>query len=742
MTKPPAYVAALLALTLPAAAQAGGEIAVTAGEHGDHSRIVVSAGAGPISVTRADMTVGLHFSPREAAFNLSDINERRKARRVVGANAMTTPAGPVVRLQLGCDCRLDQQRLPDGRFVIDIYDKAPPAAGETAPQAVAAKKEPPKPAASITEKDDLSIEQARSRMIELLQQAADDGLITIKDGAPQLTGPTPLTPVAASHKEAAPALSPAKADIIATEPPRPAVGAVHSCLPDAAFAIDGATVDADPLGAITALQAGLAEAPAGGEGAAADALADGYLAIGFGEEALASLEEYGQSNSLRADMARIVAERPVSDAGIIVAADGCRGAHALWQAAAADSARAAAAAKRSGDAVSALPKRLRAALAARIARKMIDAGDWTEARRFYAAASAAAPAPTPDLQFISAKLLEHDGAGAEAEQLMQEVAATGADASKDALLALADRYAETGAAPPDGFVEDIGALAKTEQGTARGDAAALREARMWADEGNIEASIMLLKNAARADPAAASAAGEIARSILLKAFFSAEESQNAKALDAYLQNKTFVDAGAGNDFSSAAARAATALGVPNAAVRILPARAGAAGAMQRAEALLAADDPARALEAAAPYAEDPAFAALIVEANLALEQNFAALAAASSLADAQQKALAMANAAWRAGDWASAMRAFEKIDPTRMTADMAKRYALAAYMTGARAMPPAAEAALRAADAETLAGLQALFGETGGGSIIDRGKAAVTGADEELNMIEEVLSDG
>ncbi len=44
MTRASAYIAALLALTLPAVALAGGEIAVTAGEHGDHSRIVVYYG--------------------------------------------------------------------------------------------------------------------------------------------------------------------------------------------------------------------------------------------------------------------------------------------------------------------------------------------------------------------------------------------------------------------------------------------------------------------------------------------------------------------------------------------------------------------------------------------------------------------------------------------------------------------------------------------------------------------------
>lgn len=731
------HLVALAALVLPAAAEAAGEIVISAGEHGDHSRVVVAASAGPVLVTRSDRTIGLHFSPLEADFNLGDINERRKARRVMKAHAIATPAGSVVRLDLACDCRVEQQRLGDGRLVIDIYDAALAKKPETQTAAPAKK-----PAASgkITEADALSVEEARNRMIELLQKAADDGLVTVKDGAPELTKPTPLVPVGAAETNAPTSPANSRAGNARTAP----APAMYSCLPDAAFAFDGSALDSDPLGAITALQAGLADAAPGQEHKAVEALAEGYLAIAFGDEALAALEEYGEANSLRADMARIVAERSLSPASIILAASDCRGAHALWQAAAAEPARAAVAAKRSGDAVAALPKRLRAALATRIAKKMIEAEDWAETRRFYAVASSAVSAATPDLQFIAAKLLEQDGAESEADRLMKEVASTNSEASKDALLALAERYTESGETPPDGFAEDIGALAKTEQGAARGGEAALREAMLWANEGNIEAGVMLLKNAARVDPDAAPLASAKARSLLLQAFASKDEARMISALDSYLQNKDFVDLGAsGDDVPAAATRAAIALGAPNAALGLLASQdRDAAHAMLRAKALLAANDPERALQAAAPYAEDPAFAALIVDANLALERNYAALAAASAFADPQQKAAAMANAAWRAGDWASAARAYQKIDPAKMSVEEAKRYALAAYMAGEKSMPQAAEAVLNQQSSPDLAGLKSLFDVAADGTILDRSKAAIAGADAEIDMIEEMLSDG
>lgn len=724
----PAIAAALIALTLPAAAAAG-EIALRAGEHEGYSRVVV-ADAAAVSVTRADGSIGLHFPAGAAGFDLSDINQRRKARRVSRATATLTAAGALVRLDLSCDCRVEQQRLPDGRLVIDIHGAPPPRAA--AVQTAAPRETPnPPPARSQSPESSVSVEEARARMIELLQRAADDGLVTIREDSPELSRPTQLTPVAAPT----PALSSAAAAAPARDAPRQA----RACLPDAAFALDGSGLDADPLGTIAALQARLAQAPAGGEHAAIEALAEGYLAIAFGDEALSTLAEYGEGASLRAEMARVVAERPLDNAGLILGADDCRGAHALWQAAAAEGARSAAAAARAGDAALATPPRLRAVIAARIARRMIDAGDMVEARRYRDFAAAASPRGGPDLEYVAARLSEADGGDAEKE--LRTLAAGNTDASKDALLALAERYAQSGDAP-QGFVEDIGALAKIEAGSARGGAAALREAAIWAEEGNIEASVMLLRNAARNDPALAPAAAARARDILALAFERPQDAKTVAALDAYLHNRGFIDQG-GVSVAPAAAAAAMSMGLPNVAARLLPASQGdAPAALLRARALIAAGDAERALETAAPYADDPAFAALVVEANFALGRDFAALAAAAALGEGGDKAGAMADAAWRAGDYASAARAWRKVEPTQMSAETARRYALAAYMAGAATMPPAADAVLREAGAADLAGLNALFAAAHEASLLDRGKAAVSAAAQELNMMREILGDG
>jgi hypothetical protein len=390
-----------------------------------------------------------------------------------------------------------------------------------------------------------------------------------------------------------------------------------------------------------------------------------------------------------------------------------------------------------------LPRRLRALIATRIARKMILAGDWEESRRYYAIAGAASDLPTSDLQFIAAKLLEQEGRTEDADRMLKDLAAGNTEASKDALLALASRYA-AGDTPHEGFIDDIGALAKTDKGSLAGADAAFREAMAWAATGNIEASVLLLRNATDSDLGRAGAASAKARQLLADALSSPTATMRSAALAAYIEHKDFVDAGAEPAFRRVVAQTATALGVPNVAMRVMqPSNASGdskdAGVLARAA--LAAGDGDAALAAAAPYAGDPSFAPLIVEANLKLRRNTAALAAASALSNPGERASMAALASWRAGDWASATRAFQKIDPQTMSEESAKHFALAAYMAGEKYMPPAAEAVLKNNNAAYL-GLRALFAAPPAGPIIDRGKALVDGAGEEINLIEEILGHG
>ena len=125
-----------------------------------------------------------------------------------------------------------------------------------------------------------------------------------------------------------------------------------------------------------------------------------------------------------------------------------------------------------------------------------------------------------------------------------------------------------------------------------------------------------------------------------------------------------------------------------------------------------------------------------------LDHDSAALAAATAISEPREKARLVARAAWHAGDWASALRGFHQIDPAVMTAREAAQYALAAYMTGAKDMPPAAEAVLTKTNSDALESLNALFAAPPQGRIIDRGKAAVKNAVEEIDKIKEATLSG
>ncbi|MCA8895319.1 MAG: hypothetical protein KDA48_08685, partial [Amphiplicatus sp.] len=317
-------------------------------------------------------------------------------------------------------------------------------------------------------------------------------------------------------------------------------------------------------------------------------------------------------------------------------------------------------------------------------------------------------------------------------------------AAKEALLSLANRYA-AGEEAHEGFLDDLGALAMTERGTAEGGEAAVHEAKIWADAGNIEAGVFLLRSAVESDGADPIEAARNAQRMLGASFGANDNAERLAALRTYLDNRDFVEQGTAIPaLRAAAAKAAYDVGVPNLAVSLMTEDDGIdiTRTLLRARAALAANAPQQALALAAPYADDPDFAAVIVSANLALNQNYAALAAASALKDGPVKASRMADAAWRAGDWASAVRAFQKIDPASMSAEDALHYALSAYMAHAEDAPLAAKAVLRRDESPYAAGVESLFSKDPGGALLDRGKALVESTDEDINMAREALNHG
>lgn len=732
-------IAFVFAATLAGAAHAE-PLKIAAGEHGDYSRIVVPAGARDVLVDAPSRLIEIHL-PAGGSVDLSDITGKHKARRVLDAKANEAGDGVVVRVSLACDCSVNSVTLPSGRTVIDIADGG--AAGKEAGTAA--------PAGETGGGDEgrgdnaLSVEEARNRMRDLLQRAADQGFVTMRGGAepaPEKASPAPAR--TEEKQKAATDARPAAATPRAA-PPAPKV--VAACQPDEAFAIEGGRFDSDPLGAIAEFRTLMEEAPEDERRAATDEFARGYLAVGFGEEALALLTDSGGERSLLADMARIVAELPLADDSALINAEGCTGAHALWQAAAAAAPEPAAQmARHSGEAIKALPKRLRTLLAVRIAKKLIEAGAWRTAERFRDVVAAYPEYAEADLKYIEARLLEHDGEGEEAEAMLRDVASGENQASQDALIALAERYVAAGETPDENFVEDLGALATRAKGSAKGGAAALHEAMIWTASGNVEAGVFLMQSAAESDPSLADTASLEAARAVSTAFESDDGAQRLSALRALLAYRTLIErAGPAAAMRVKAAETAVEVGLPNLALQLLDGVSDSnarSTALLKANAALQAGAGETALASAAPYADEPAFAEIVVSANLQLERHYAALAAASALSDKERKAEAMALAAWRAGDHTSAVRAYRAVSPNNLTAEDAAHFALSAYMAGDKEIPPAAEAVLQRDGASTLAGLKSLFAAPADGTIAERGRALAGSAGDEIELVREILGHG
>lgn len=749
-----------LAFSTVLCAQPSSGTVVSAGEHDGYSRLVFSQAGGEIAVSQSGRTVRLNNFEPGAIFDFQNINARRKAHRVLNAKAVSGG----VELQLTCDCSVRTSRLSNGRFVVDIVDggsSKPPsktaAAKPTASSSAASSKD-------LLSKDDLiSVEEAHSQMVELLKQAAREGLITIRDdepgnrnqnenqngsqktaaAAPSASEPTVLTPPAvedAAPQETQPETM-AEAAPGVVEPMTVADDAKSLCRADARFAINAEGFDDEPLMRIAELQSALGDNEDGRD--AMRALVEGFISIGFGEEAIALLVDYDEGQSLHADMARVIAERPVRANGALMGAQGCRSAHALWQAAASEPQEAVTLYQQTDGAINALPLMLKRLIATRLAAKMIDAEAWENAETLFAIASEGLENLSPELEYIRARLDKQHGEKDRSRDTLLNLAARNSTASDDALLALADSYAEGGVTPHEGFTEDIGALARL-QGSSR---AAIAEAQSWAGLGNVEAALMMLQSISQKTPDDRAAAGGMAKNIINNALGSEDRILKISGLDGYVVHRDWL----GEDAPSQslrlnAARAAIDFALPNLAYTLLdeaPAPVSKAVSLQKAAAALSAGYTDEAVAIAAPYAEDDAFAEIIVNANIAKGQHSAALAAASGLADPARKAGLTARAAWLARSWQSAVRGYQGLDPNQLTGRTALNYALSAYMSGQNAIPAAADAALSTQNEAVAAGLRALFNAPASqNSALQRSRSAVENTAREIRFFEEVLSDG
>ncbi len=735
-------------IALPAYA-ADRVLRVNAGEHSDFSRIVIPSNAENVTIEQSGRMVRIKNLDASAILDLQEINDQRKAFRILSAKQTRGVKSTWLELTINCDCTVRTSRLDNQKFIVDVLDTDQKILqahaknqAKDAPRKFTAKEVEP------TIEDRMSVEQARNRMVALLKQAADDGLITITDtepDSPDIGEPTVLTPLNArvdnnAGKPKNAESSNRKADFkVAEQQPLE-----HRCIADAALHIEGKAFDEDPLVEIADLQAMLADATGPEEKEILHKLAAGYMSIGFGEEALALLKDYGEGKSFRADIARAIAERPFEDDSRFMHAENCDGAHALWQAVASEPTKAVEAFRRSNDSVKRLPLRLKRLIATRLAMKMVEAAAWQESEDLFHIASAEAETLSPELQYIQARLTEHKGDADASRDALLEIASENSSASDDALLALADSYAEHGDAPYDGFKEDVGALAKT-VGSSR---AAFSEAVAWADIGNIEAAIMLLGNEASKSLDLREQARVSAVPILKKAFFGSDRLSKISALEAVVEHKDWLNINnADIVLRRQIAETAFEFGLPNLAFQLLeedPEQPGREYVLAKASAALAAGQTDDAIIISAPHTADHAFGEILVRANIEKHEYHTALASAASLSDETTRAAMTARTGWLARAWQSATLGFKNISPSSMDENSATQYALSAYMNGESALPAAADAVLSQNSSVIRDGLQSLFSadKNATASTLERSRNVVEGVTQEILAYRELLKDG
>lgn len=732
---------------------------ISAGEHGRYSRIAIAGLNQNVSASQDGKILRIRGLSKTAIFNLDDINKYKKAHRVTAARVVPTNDENYLELELTCKCQFKTKTSQNGKLILDISDISQGKADYISRSPEIGSKSKEKTDANVVfakqnDDDRLTVEQAQDRMIALLKQAADEGLISMTGAsAPTETETRSETEPGIGDREK----SNLGAEQIRSNPRK--IGADHqhtppdrvtsphiddrkfSCINDDKLTIDGSKFENDPLYEIARLQTELAEAGRGVSKKFVEQIAVGFLSVGFGDEALALLTAHNLNDLPITSIAHIVSERPLEATGRFLGARNCTGAHALWQALADTPEHALDHANRANGALHSLPSRLKSLVTKRLAIKMADAKAWSKAEEYVLLAKEILPEDDPEIALVEAKLLAHHGDKTGARNALRQIAADGTAASPAALLTLADGYIEDEARTHDGFIEDIGGLAKI-YGELR---PSLIEAVAWADNKNFDAAMLILRNESGKSTDHKTEAIKTADRILTKGFSHPDDDVTIDALSAMLENRDWL----GDDFwpiekRNEVAQTITRLGLPNLALRLAGESTSATPEeiLHLTEIALDAGEPETAIKIASPYSDRTEFAQIIVHSNIALKRYFAALATANNIRDAKTKYTLSADAAWAGRDWESASRAFKELSPNKMTLQHAINFALASYAGGEETLPPGAEAII-AMDAPDLAdGIRSIFQDRGAGSPAERTGTLVDLTNKEIGFFEGILDDG
>ena len=553
---------------------------VNGGEHAKYSRVVVDAPGVGYDLTYGHRRVRIALADPALQLDINRFKDKRPAHRVLDVRIQREKTGPVLELDMTCDCGAKVFRGRSGKVIIDIaesYPKNPTYLAASAPSASQqeTKSQRAMPANSDkkgkkpgTDEDIVAsqntVEKAREKMVAMLSQAEQQGLISFEE---QNVSNSALGTTLASRNGAANAYDKRSA--------RNMLNADDAtCRPDKWYFPIDAKANNDPVGLINKLRNQLVGEFDRANPDIVRELYWTYLSIGFGDEALSLLEAFpavGEDLDVLQDIAVIVADRDLRAESDFLGSPACRGAGAVLVAVANARLRpefAVELVRGNFELLANFPDEVVKDFAVRLGIAATNASDWTLAGHFKRMADFAG-ADTASFKFLVAEFERHRGREDKAREKLEQLATGQSERQEDALFALAEAYAARGEVPHEGFAEDMGMVAALSDDDDRRTKAVVYEAQSLISEGEFASAFRQIIRTYRETPGARKGLGLAARTLLVEAMENGDQGAQLAAVDAYFDFEEFIDTSAGNSADDrlhiVAAQTAISYSLPNVA---------------------------------------------------------------------------------------------------------------------------------------------------------------------------------
>lgn len=572
------FVLALLAIVAsPAMAQ--DEIAVRSGEHGTFTRLVIDT-IPPEGWSAAQ-------NQREVTLTLPNLNPLATSgifARIPRTRLLSTQTnGSEFNLRLGCDCPVQVFALEDRVLVIDIRDpnsapvtQATDLAATLVEQPVQDENTTPAPVPTeIAAPTVPNLDAIRERLVEQLTRAADQGLLSLSDTAPEPQNIEPLPMEIATVSEPAPEVIPID-DVPEVEPridirtaferpldyvppsrsectiPMPVTEGTSMDRYSEYVEVRGAlygefdTIDRVQLRRLVLLAVGL----------------------GLGTEAQSHLEIHGEllpNRDVLWDMAAIVEGQ--NSGSSLSHLSNCNGASGFWSRLMDDQAHIAARyAAQDLETLAAMPPEFRVLMAEHAAKHWLELSMPATAQRALDLAQRTGIPLSAQMQLISAQINQMDGDYDRAKNQFSQLAGNSGIAGLRARIGLV----EIGLAKNEPILQaaelDLAATAFQMRGSELGRTAIRLLASIHARSGNLSSSLQLLTASAQREPEMAEIWQHVAADLIVET--AADSPDYARAVLNYAE---FLPSGAAGDSARiAAARGLDQLGLPTDADWIAP----------------------------------------------------------------------------------------------------------------------------------------------------------------------------